>query len=260
MPPEASTKAECSTSEPCTSNEKARDTTVVPTNSNDVSKMGTWAFPLSPNPFYALSSSELGTKSMEIPVESLKALTLVSTPSHNTETKVELFSSCENTSAGFGDEVTRTWGLSSDWVLELRDGKRISIPLSLIRQPSTVEPCIPDSTEEPKVLLLEGFDDMGSSEGQVDSEEDDDEEEDVSVVWEDPELSKEGGMVVCCKENDRPLEIEPLAALLPSSHLPELRSDEARDTIPPSEWVLGKNKKFGEYIGASYKGYEEEVI
>uniref|UniRef100_A0A2N9GEY0 Uncharacterized protein n=1 Tax=Fagus sylvatica TaxID=28930 RepID=A0A2N9GEY0_FAGSY len=228
MPPEASTKAECSTPEPCTSDKKARDTAAVPTNSDDVSKVGTWAFPLLPNPFYALIFIEVGYR--------------------------------VNGDSSFGDEVTRTWGSSSDWVLELRDGKTISIPLSLIRQPSTVVPCIPDSTEEPKVLLLEGFDDMGSSEGQVDSEEDDDEEEDVSVVWEDPELSKEGGMVVCCEENDRPLEIEPLAALLPSSHLPELRSDEARDTIPPSEWVLGKYKEFGEYIGASYEGYEEEVI
>ena len=30
-------------------------------------------------------------------------------------------------------EVTRTWGSSSDWVLELRDGRRLSIPVSLLR-------------------------------------------------------------------------------------------------------------------------------
>ena len=254
MPPEASTQAECSHSEPCISGEKARDIVAGSTNSDDsVSEAGTGAFqlrhgqklfvpempliPLSLNPFHALSSSEWGVEPTEnIPavqpcslvqgqssgvLKSSKALTLVSTPSNDTETKVMLCPSCENIPAGFGDEVTRTWGSSSDWVLELRNGKRISIPLSLICQPSMVEPCIPDSTEELKVLLLEGFDDMGSSEGQFDFEEDDDEEEDASVVWEDPELSKEGGMVVCCEENDRPLEIEPLAALLPpSSHLP----------------------------------------
>jgi hypothetical protein len=27
----------------------------------------------------------------------------------------------------------RTWGSSSDWVLELRDGRRLSIPMSLLR-------------------------------------------------------------------------------------------------------------------------------
>ena len=252
---EASTQAESSNSKPSTSEMPP--------------------IPLSPNPFHALSS-EWGVESTETPeaqlsslvqgqssreLESSKALTLVSTHSNDTETKVTVSSACETTLAGFGDEVTRTWGSSSDWVLELRDGKRISIPMSLIRQPSMVEPCIPESTEEPKVLLLEGFDDMGSSEGQFESEEDDDEEEDVSVVWEDPELPKERGMVVCCEENDRPLEIEPLAALIPtSSHLPELRSDEVRDTIPPSEWVWGKYKEFGEYLGASYEGYEDEVL
>ena len=31
--------------------------------------------------------------------------------------------------------VNCTWGSSSDWVLELRDGRRISIPLSLLRSP-----------------------------------------------------------------------------------------------------------------------------
>ena len=284
-PPEASTQAECSHSKPSTSAEKARDIAAVPTVSDDtVSEVDTWAhqvrhgkkmivpeippIPLSPNPFYALSVSEMGETSTESPeplvsseiLESSTALTLVSTPSDNAENKVTLLSSSEK-SAGFGDEVTRTWGSSSDWVLELRDGKRISIPLSLIRQPATGEPCIPDSAEEPKVLLLEGFEDMGSLKGQSDFEENDDEEEYASVVWEDPEFLKEGGMVVCCEENDRPLEIEPLAALLPSpSHLPELRADEARDANSHSDWVMGKYKEFGEYLGASYEGYEEEVI
>ena len=29
---------------------------------------------------------------------------------------------------------------------------------------------------------------------------------------------------------------------------------------PPSEWVVGQMKAFGELVGASYEGYEEEVI
>ncbi|GMY39278.1 hypothetical protein FCV25MIE_34522 [Fagus crenata] len=31
-----------------------------------------------------------------------------------------------------GEVVTRTWGTSSDWVLELWDGRRLSIPVSLL--------------------------------------------------------------------------------------------------------------------------------
>jgi hypothetical protein len=34
----------------------------------------------------------------------------------------------------------------------------------------------------------------------------------------------------------------------------------ACEPTKPSEWVLGKYHEFGEYIGASYEGYEEEVL
>ena len=43
-------------------------------------------------------------------------------------------------------EVDRTWGSSSEWVLELRDGRRGSIPLSLLRQPAAM---VPVTTEMP---------------------------------------------------------------------------------------------------------------
>jgi hypothetical protein len=43
-------------------------------------------------------------------------------------------------------EVDRTWGSSSEWVLELRDGRRVSIPLSLLRQPAEM---VPVTTELP---------------------------------------------------------------------------------------------------------------
>ena len=29
---------------------------------------------------------------------------------------------------------------------------------------------------------------------------------------------------------------------------------------PPSKWVLGQLKEFGKVVGASYEGYEEEII
>ncbi|GMY38383.1 hypothetical protein FCV25MIE_33627 [Fagus crenata] len=64
-----------------------------------------------------------------------KALTLV-LPTQ-TETQLPLTSTHANrTVADPSDRVHRSWGSSSDWVLELRDGKRISIPLSLIWQPT----------------------------------------------------------------------------------------------------------------------------
>ncbi len=33
-----------------------------------------------------------------------------------------------------------------------------------------------------------------------------------------------------------------------------------QDTSQPSKWVMGRYQEFREYLGASYEGYEEEVI
>ena len=49
--------------------------------------------------------------------------------------------------------VNRTWGSSSDWVLEQRDGRRISIPLSLLRSPRRDL----EETAMPLAILLSGF-------------------------------------------------------------------------------------------------------
>uniref|UniRef100_A0A2N9FVR5 Reverse transcriptase domain-containing protein n=1 Tax=Fagus sylvatica TaxID=28930 RepID=A0A2N9FVR5_FAGSY len=131
------------------------------------------------------------------------------------------------------EAIDRTWGSSSNWVLQLRDGKQISIPLSLIRQPTVEE----EYSDEPKVLLLEGFNDMGLSEEEED-------EENISVVWEDPEIAEEsGGAMVCCEESEDPLEVEPLASMVPE----EMGTDnDTRDTSQPSDWVKGKYQEFGE--------------
>ena len=54
--------------------------------------------------------------------------------------------------------VNCMWGSSSDWVLELRDERRISIPLSLLRSPRGDL----EETVMPPAILLSGFDDRRS--------------------------------------------------------------------------------------------------
>ncbi len=72
--------------------------------------------------------------------------------------------------------------LKKDWVA-WNKLKRISIPLSLIRQPTVETFGHSDPFDEPKVLLLEGFNDLGSSDdNNLGSEGDEDEEDEVSVV------------------------------------------------------------------------------
>ena len=115
-----------------------------------------------------------------------------------------------------------------------------------------------EPSDEPKVLLLEGFDNLGSSDaGDQDSSDDSDEEENVSVMWEDPELPEERRLVVCCEETKSVLEVKPLASLGP-----DIRGLEEDDgaVLEPSEWVRGKYHEFGEYLRASYEGYEAEVL
>ncbi|GMY14513.1 hypothetical protein FCV25MIE_09752, partial [Fagus crenata] len=164
---------------------------------------------------------------------SCSALTLV--PPAPTETQLPASSTQVTcTAADHNDGVHHSWGSLSDWVLELRDRKRIFIPLSLIRQSTIAEPGILESSDEPKVLLLEGFDDLGSSDDdEHDSGDDGEEEGTVSVVWEDPKLLEERGLVVC-KENKNVLEVEPLASLGP-----DLRGSVEDDStvLKPLEWV-----------------------
>uniref|UniRef100_A0A2N9GWZ4 Reverse transcriptase domain-containing protein n=1 Tax=Fagus sylvatica TaxID=28930 RepID=A0A2N9GWZ4_FAGSY len=69
--------------------------------------------------------------------------------------------------------------------------------------------------------------------------EDDDENDNIPVVWEDPEFASK---------------------LFFKKSIGHGSVDSARDFPQPSEWVMGKYQDFGEYLGASYEGYEEEVL
>lgn len=181
-----------------------------------------------------------------------QALTLVPTGSINPKPTIV---------ADHITRVHRSWGSAFDWVLELRDGKRISIPLSLIQQPQMQASSTMDPSDESKVLLLEGFNDLGSSdEGHEESDGEVDEEDDtVSMVWEDPEGEDERGAIVCCEETECALEVEPLASLGPdttSEHwLAMGTADEVHDSSQPGERIWGKYQEFGQFLGATYEGY-----
>jgi hypothetical protein len=165
-----------------------------------------------------------------------------------------------------GEVVTRTWGSSLDWVLELCDGRRLSIPVSLLR------PYLGEFQDSGQVVPS-GSGEMGCAgvasglSDEFSSDEGDDEGE--SVVWADSEFSKGDG-------EDVPLEVLPLASVVPQegvgvegvSVLGEAGVDvvgssklgEAKSDPSPSEWVMGKYHLFGEFVGASYEGFEEEVL
>ena len=115
-----------------------------------------------------------------------------------------------------GEDIARTWGSSSNWMLELRDGRRITIPLSLIRSMPSHDG--EDEHEIPLTVASIDCGDGGSTvEGQTsqlwgDSVNDEvEEEDDVSVAWEDPIPVASGGDIVCWEDEETPLEVAPLA-------------------------------------------------
>ena len=115
--------------------------------------------------------------------------------------------------------------------------------------------------------------DLGLSD-EFSGDEGDDEGE--SVVGVDSEFSTGDGVVTCWEGEEVPLEVLPLASVVPQegvgvkglSALGEVGVDvagsfelgKATSAFSPSEWVLGKYHLFGEFVGASYEGCEEEVL
>jgi hypothetical protein len=93
-----------------------------------------------------------------------------------------------------GKVVKRTWGSSSDWVLELRDGRRLSILVSLLRpylgEFQESEPAVPGGLRELVCAGdVSGLSDVFSG--------DESENEGEFVVGADSEFSTRDGVVTC---------------------------------------------------------------
>jgi hypothetical protein len=167
--------------------------------------------------------------------------------------------------------VDRLWGSSSAWMLELRDGRRVSIPISLLRTPASID------TEEK--VSEEGVTSHGGSE--IDSEagaflhgdmmpawgDDDGVNDEVSVVWEDPPPTVGEGKLICWEDENKPLEVAPLAIAAPAVGemvTGDVSAQEFEQVSgfqpPPSDWVQETMKEFGLVLGASYEGYEEQLM
>ena len=72
------------------------------------------------------------------------------------------------------------------------------------------------------------------------------------------------GLELVPVQNSEPMVVQPISMVCP------LVEDNPSSTVepakigfyqnPPSDWVVGQMKAYGELVGASYEGYEEEVI
>jgi hypothetical protein len=145
------------------------------------------------------------------------------------------------------DEIASLRG----WLLQLADGRRLEIPdfppprwaWGGVASPQD----IPDSTDPDPTVVI-GFSDGG-------------------VAGRTPESTgfqfESTGLEMVAVQILEPMVIQPLSMSCPLLDAPpttKLPKKIGFYQNPPSEWVMGQMKAFGDLVGASYEGYEEEVI
>jgi hypothetical protein len=135
------------------------------------------------------------------------------------------------------DEVAHHMG----WFLQLNDGRRLVIP-NFLQQPwSRVGDFLDESTTfMPKLVPRPADIDAGGLEVEI-------------------TRSKgfPAGLEMVPVQASEPIMVEPLSMICP---LLEASHSSGFYQNPPSDWVVGQMKAFGELVGASYEGYEDEVM
>ena len=144
-------------------------------------------------------------------------------------------------------------GDATKWLLWLRDGRSIVLSVSCLCGAGVT----PGSDEMGQAMVAtEGGMTSESSEGWCDDE---------SVVDSMVEALDSQNDSLCLPNSvsaeHSPLWVEPIAISYPSV-MGNQQEHEDSTTQPkePSDWVREKYQEFGEYLGASYEGYENEVM
>uniref|UniRef100_A0A2N9HAI3 Reverse transcriptase zinc-binding domain-containing protein n=1 Tax=Fagus sylvatica TaxID=28930 RepID=A0A2N9HAI3_FAGSY len=186
-------------------------------------------------------------------------------------------------------EVDRSWGSSRDWFIDLRDGRRLRIPVDL--RSLILDMCWTDDVITQKLIhwvssqreAIESDDDMEVSVGGMLGLEDG--SDSVSALSEygvadslernEKELSM-GELLVpdgvidgvgdAGQKDLVPLNVEPLAVAFPvgvENHGIGVENHGSKDdgslVSQPSDWVQRRQKAIGKVLGASYESYEQAV-
>jgi hypothetical protein len=170
----------------------------------------------------------------------------------------------ETFSVRFGDfeegnigNVAHAWGTSSEWYIELRDGQRLCLLMELV-PPAAPNAMENQDTDDDILSLLDWYDSGELYAGGVQDEDgilfianfahqDDDDVGSMRAHC----LPQEGEM--------EPLSISPLAVAPPQAdEVHKIKGHGSTNGV--SQWVDENLKAFGELVGTSFEGYEEEVI
>uniref|UniRef100_A0A2N9GEX2 Reverse transcriptase domain-containing protein n=1 Tax=Fagus sylvatica TaxID=28930 RepID=A0A2N9GEX2_FAGSY len=152
-------------------------------------------------------------------------------------------------------EVNRTWGSTRDWFIELRDGRRLRIPVDL-RAPHRAGFSTRRGCDYKKAFSI-GYRRIGKIEIQEKGR------MTLNGIW---ILALSRTVMVfplsVIPEQELAMIGEPLAVVLPLG-LEHSGNEAARSSgsagRTPSEWVIRKQKGVGKVLGASYEGYEQIV-
>ena len=143
------------------------------------------------------------------------------------------------------DDVIKKWGNSEQWVLELRDGKRVAIPIQISLPPGDDIVGVDDSN------LLAIVPGRATESKEFNSESD----KGIDVFVED--WSSDFGSEKASQDSDSstPLIVDPLAFSLPADA--SLVDDTFLGKGRYSEWFKDKFSGFHDFLGTSLKGLEE---
>uniref|UniRef100_A0A2N9GD12 Reverse transcriptase zinc-binding domain-containing protein n=1 Tax=Fagus sylvatica TaxID=28930 RepID=A0A2N9GD12_FAGSY len=138
------------------------------------------------------------------------------------------------------------------------DGTVVSHPMAMAPVTTKLTLIGEFVTSEVCVGVGSRADDLSSLGDSEWSDEDEEDEENISLVWEDPEVVGVGSELMCWADDNDTLDVEPLAISEPGEkglsavHAPEI-------VVSPLDSVLGKSKRIGKVLGASYNGNEERI-
>lgn len=158
---------------------------------------------------------------------------------------------CFDNSNQLVGEVARAWGSAQEWFLELKDGKRLRLPVEVTLPPTISE--MGTKEGEDQSLWSKSCGEGSLWEDQVDAGAQDE-------IDTEQDLEGLGNTLVALEEDLEPISISPLAVVPPAEiHTMELIAGAQEGTPNLSYWVNMKRKAFGKYIGTSYEGHEEAV-
>ena len=151
------------------------------------------------------------------------------------------------------DDVIKKWGNSEQWVLELRDGKRVAVPIQFSSPPGDDIVGVDDSNH---LAIVPG---RATESKDLNSES----EKGIDVFvedWSSDFCSEEASQY---SDSSPPLTVDPLAFSLPlgATDISDQPATLVDDTLlgkgSYSKWFKDKFSGFDDFLGTSLKGLEE---